>query len=148
MISTTLRIALIVVVLIYFIIIFYFLKKKAISLKYTLMWLMAGVIMAVFVAWPRLLIYCRKLVGIESNMNALFLMLIGFCVVILMALTSIVSGHTEKMRKLIQAMSLMEKRIRELEDQVAELEEKNSEITKKNSKKYVMFDLNDKKIKL
>lgn len=135
MISTTLRIALIIGVLIYFIMILYFLKKRAISLKYTLMWLFAGVIMAVFVAWPKLLWYCKHLVGIESNMNALFLMLFGFCIVILMALTSIVSGHTEKMRKLIQAMSLMEKRIRELEKQVEELQgdktsDKSSNINK------------------
>ena len=133
MISTNLRIALVLAVIFYFIFILYFLKKKAISLKYTLMWLAAGVVMALFVAWPKLLVVCKKIVGIESNMNALFLMLIGFCIVILMAITSIVSGHTEKMRKIIQAMSIMEKRIRELETKVQDLEEENSRLSDKDT---------------
>lgn len=40
------------------------------------------------------------------------------------------------------------KKLEEKQTNDKKLEEKNSEITKKNSKKYVMFDLNDKKIKL
>lgn len=133
MISTNLRIVLVFAVVLYFILILHFLKKKTISLKYTLMWLVAGVVMALLVIWPRLLIVCKKLVGIESNMNALFLMLIGFCIIILMAITSIVSGHTEKMRKIIQAMSIMEKRIRELEIKVHDLEQENEKSSENNS---------------
>ncbi len=62
----------------------------------------------------------------ESNMNVLFVSLIGFILIILMALTSIVSGQAEKTKKLIQYIAVMEKRIRELEDQVSEYEENNS----------------------
>ena len=126
MISGTLRITLIIVILCYFILILYFLKKKAISLKYTLLWIFSGICMSVFVVWPRLLFYIKRLIGMESNMNVLFVSLIGFILIILMALTSIVSGQAEKTKKLIQYIAVMEKRIRELEDQVSEYEENNS----------------------
>lgn len=42
MIPATLRVTLIVAVVCYFAIILYFLKKKALNLKYTLLWLVAG----------------------------------------------------------------------------------------------------------
>ena len=113
--SITLRIVLSVAVLIYFILILYFLKKKAISLKYTLMWLMGGVCMAALVIYPRILTILRHLVGMESNMNLLFVAIIGFILIIMMALTSIVSGQSEKIKKLTQSIALLEKRVRELE---------------------------------
>ena len=118
MIPRTLRIFLFLLILLYFFIILHFLKKKAISLKYTLMWLVGGVFMAVLAIWPRIIIWIKHLIGVESNMNVLYMALIGFMLVLLMALTSIVSGQSEKMKKLTQSIALMEKRIRELEYEV------------------------------
>ena len=56
MIPSNLRVVLIIGVITYFIIILMFLKKKALSLKYTLLWLLAGVVLGVMVFWPELLI--------------------------------------------------------------------------------------------
>lgn len=116
MIPSGLRIVLIIGVLAYFVIIFMFLKKKALELKYTLLWLAAGVVLAVMVVWPNTLVWFIHLLGIEGNMNGLFILSIVFLVMILMSITSIVSRQTEKIKKLTQTISKMEKRIRELED--------------------------------
>ena len=49
-------------------------------------------------------------------MNGLYLMCLAFIFMILMTLTSIVSRQQLKIRILIQQLSMLEKRIRELED--------------------------------
>lgn len=120
MIPATLRFTLIVAVLCYFIIILYFLKKRALNLKYTLLWLLAGVVMGVLVIFPELLVVVIHLFGIEDNMNGLFIICIAFILMILMALTSIVSRQNAKIRQLVQEIGILDKRIRELEEKPCE----------------------------
>lgn len=124
MISTTLRFTLIIGVICYFIIILYYLKQRVLNLKYTLLWLLAGVVMGLLVVFPELLVFVIHLFGIEDNMNGLFIICIAFVVMILMALTSIVSRLDRKVRKLVQEIGIMEKRIRELEKDKEESYEK------------------------
>lgn len=116
MISGTLRFTLIVGLLCYFIIILYFLKNKALSLKYTLLWILAGVIMLVMTVFPIVLFKITGLLGIQSGMNGLYIICIGFIMVILMALTSIVSKQRNKIKVLTQELAILEKRIRDLEE--------------------------------
>ena len=122
MIPSTLRFFLIVAVLCYFIIILYFLKQRALNLKYTLLWLLAGVVMGLLVIFPELLVYIIHIFGIEDNMNGLFIMCIAFILMISMALTSIASRQNMKVRALVQEIGILDKRIRELE---MSLREKN-----------------------
>ena len=115
MLPVQLRVTLVIGVIVYFIIILMFLKNKAISLKYTLLWLAAGVVLGVMVIWPRSLVIFIHALGITSNMNGLFIASIAFIIMILMSLTSIVSKQAEKIKNLTQTIAKMEKRIRELE---------------------------------
>lgn len=115
MLPINLRIILIGAVCCYFILILLFLKRKALELKYTLLWLLAGAVLGVFVLFPNLLMKLVKLLGIESLMNGLYVLCIGFIIIILMALTSIVSKQTMKIRALIQENAMLEKRLRETE---------------------------------
>lgn len=120
MIPHTLQITLSIAVICYFIIIFYYLKRKMLELKYTLVWLAAGLIMGIMIYFPELLVWFVRLLGIESNMNGLYILCIAFMMMILMTLTSIVSRQQIKIRTLIQELSMMEKRIRELENSLEE----------------------------
>lgn len=115
MIPATLRIVLIAALIVYFVMILIFLKNKTLELRYTLLWMLAGAILAVFVVWPETLSRLVRLVGIQSNMNGLFIMAFAFIVMIMMSLTSIVSKQTNKIRHLIQEIAILEKRLRELE---------------------------------
>ena len=115
MIPQNLQITLSIAVICYFIIIFYYLKRKMLELKYTLIWLVAGVIMGIMIYFPELLVWFVRLLGIESNMNGLYILCIAVIMMILMTLTSIVSRQQLKIRILIQEISMLEKRIRELE---------------------------------
>ena len=76
----------------------------------------SGVILALLVIWPEILSRFVRLVGIQSNMNGLFIMAIAFIVMIMMSLTSIVSRQTNKIRHLVQEIAILEKRLRELEN--------------------------------
>lgn len=117
MIPATLRLTLIVTVVCYFIVILYFLKQKALNLKYTLLWLVAGLVMGILVVVPELLVKIIHIFGIQDNMNGLFLFAIGFIIMILLSLTSIASRQNRKLRTLTQELAILEKRVRELEGQ-------------------------------
>lgn len=123
MIPSTLRFVLIVAVICYFIIILYFLKQRALNLKYTLLWLLAGAVMGILVIVPELLTAIIHIFGIQDNMNGLFIFCIGFIIMILLSLTSIASRQNRKIRTLTQELAIMDKRLRELESFVKEHQE-------------------------
>lgn len=116
MIPATLRVTLIVAVICYFIMILYFLKQKALNLKYTLLWIVASVVMGILVIVPELLVFIIHIFGIQDNMNGLFIFAIGFIIMILLSLTSIASRQNRKIRTLIQELSILDKKVRELEE--------------------------------
>ena len=121
MLPARLQFTLIIAIVVYFIMMCIFLKNKALSLKYTLLWIFAGIIMSLLVIVPDILVYLNHLVGIQdgvqSKMNGLFIWAIVFIVCILLSLTSIVSRQNNKIRQLMQTISRLEKRVRELEEQ-------------------------------
>jgi hypothetical protein len=120
MLPARLQFTLIIAIVVYFIMMCIFLKNKALSLKYTLLWIFAGIIMSLLVIVPDILVYLNHLVGIQdgvqSKMNGLFIWAIVFIVCILLSLTSIVSRQNNKIRQLVQTISRLEKRVRELEE--------------------------------
>ena len=113
MLPSNLRITLGIALVIYFALILIFLKRKAIELKYTLLWLLAGVCMAILVIFPPILPAFLRLLGITGNMNGLFMICIGFLMILSMALTSIVSRQSRKIRELAQSIAIMEREVRE-----------------------------------
>ena len=98
MIPDKLRLSLILAVKVYFFLIIWFLKRREISLKYTLLWLFVGLCMGILVIWLESLMVISGVIGIESSMNGLFILVIAFIIVILMSITSIVSKQNEKIR--------------------------------------------------
>lgn len=125
MIPHTLQVTLSIAVICYFIIILYYLKRKMLELKYTLIWLVAGVVMGIMIYFPELTVWFVHLIGMQDNMNGLYIMCLAFMMMILMTLTSIASRQQLKIRILIQEIGILEKRIRELE--VRTEEKKKSE---------------------
>ena len=125
-----LKVALIIAIIFFFAVVLSLLKNKRLALKYTLLWLLTGVIMLILVLFPGIMLWAAESVGIQSNMNALYIFLIAFLIIITMSLTSIVSRQSDRIRKLVQTQGLMEKRIRENEQDMKELlmnrEEKRS----------------------
>lgn len=118
MLPVILRTTLTIGIICYFVLLLIFLKKKALLLKYALIWILAGFFLTSMVFFPGLLIWIKKILGMESNMNALFVLILGFVVIILMTLTSIASRQAVRIKILVQTNAILEKRIRELENKV------------------------------
>ena len=115
-----LTVVLIIAIVIYFIIILSLLKHRMLNMKYTLLWLLTGVVMLILVINPMLMFYLIQILGITSAMNGLYIMLIGFLIMLVLSLTSIASRQAGRITKLIQNQGLLEKRIRELEEKNGE----------------------------
>ncbi len=121
MIPAKLTVALVAAIIIFFVLVLYLLKYRRLALKYTLLWLVTGTAMLILVVWPGFLLKLAALVGIQSNMNALYIFMLAFVIMILMSLTSICSGQNARIRELIQTDAIMEKRLREAEKKIEEL---------------------------
>ncbi len=116
--SSKLQIAMLIALGLYFLIIFQLLKRKSLNLKYTLLWLLSGIIMLLLAGFPEILNSLAVLVGIYDPTNALFAFMFFCVIIILMSLTAIASKLNEKNKRIIQSMALMEKRIRDLEEEI------------------------------
>lgn len=110
-------------VLLYFILVIYFLKRRLIDLKYSLVWIVAGICLAVLIIAPNVLYALMGAFGISAPVNGLFLVSIGFIIIILMSLTAIVSRQTDKIKQLVQHQALLEKKLREMEERELEKRE-------------------------
>ena len=113
--STTLRIVLLIGIVLYFAVLVGLLRVRRLQLKYILLWMLMGIFFLLMVIFPGILEGIRDLLGFQDNMNTLFVIMIGFLILLIMSVTSIVSGQSEKIKELAQENALLEKRIRELE---------------------------------
>lgn len=111
-----LQIVVLTALVVYFIFLFRLLIRRRLNLKYTLLWLAFGVVLLVFTLFPDLLSACATFVGFEVASNGLFAILHFCALVLLISMTAIVSKLNEKVKRLIQTIALLERRIRDLEE--------------------------------
>lgn len=77
------------------------------DLRYTLIWLILGVVFLAFDMIPELQILVSQALGINSSQNMLIFMSLGFLLVLLFNLTLIVSQQTKRIERLIQENALL-----------------------------------------
>ena len=77
------------------------------DLRYTLIWLILGVVFLAFDMIPQLQILISQALGINSSQNMLIFMSLGFLLVLLFNLTLIVSQQTKRIEILIQEKALL-----------------------------------------
>lgn len=116
MINKTLQVAMLLAVGVYFLFLLQLLKRKRLNLKYTLLWILSGVIMLILALFPGILNVFSELVGIYEPTNALFAIIFFCVIIILMSLTAIVSKLNNQMKRLAQAIALLDKKVREQEE--------------------------------
>ena len=117
MMTTLFRVILLACVFVYLAVILMLMRKGRMSLKYSLIWFLAGVVLLVCAIFPQMIRFFTHLLGVYSETNAVFFIGVCFLVLIVLSLTSIVSGQTERIRKLVQSQAILEKRIRDLEEE-------------------------------
>ena len=119
-IDLVLRVALLVGVVCYFAVILFLLKRKKLTVRYAIVWLLSGVVLLIFAVFPYIVLVLRDLLKVQMPANLVFMLAIAFILLMLLSLTSIASGHAETERRLVQEHALLEQRVRVLEAQLAQ----------------------------
>lgn len=114
--DSKLQVFFIIAIVAYLSLIIHLLKKKKLNLKYTLLWLIAALVLLVVTIFPRTVYFISSLIGIGTPINSAVVLAGMFVFIILIVLTSIVSDLTQTVRILTQKIALLEKEIRELSD--------------------------------
>ena len=102
-----------IIVIIYSIL--FILKKGRIDIKYAIIWLFAFGLMLLMLILPNFLKYITELLGFRLSSNLIFAFFIAVLIFINISLTIIISGLNNKVRLLIQEMSLLKKEVEDNE---------------------------------
>ena len=114
--NRALQLFLLLAITLYFFALVHFSRRKRVEPKYMLLWIISGVIMIALTLFPALLNRVSRFLGIYDPTNALFAIVLFCVIIILMALTAILSHHNADIIRLVQENALLEQRIRELEN--------------------------------
>ena len=114
----SLKIFAFIVILFYFVVVLGFLRKKKFDLKYSLLWLLAGIIMFLVVAFPNFIIWVTGKMGIKVASNGIFAICILLEIVIMISMTAALSDFANRIKILTQNIAILENRIRKLEAQI------------------------------
>ena len=115
MITLRLSIFLYIAITCFFVFIFFLIKKKLLTLKYSLIWLFGGVIVLLIILFPGTFSSLMEKLGLITPSNGLFAICIFVFMIVTLLLTSVISSMYAKIKRLIQSIGIIEKRIRELE---------------------------------
>lgn len=93
--------------------IFHMIKKRKLELKYALAWVFVLGIVLVVNLFPSILNILSYILGIATPVNTLFVLAFCFSIVLIFVLTVAVSRLAEKVKRLSQAVAILEKKIEE-----------------------------------
>lgn len=105
--SLELTISSIIFLLLIIFVILVLVKKEKISIKYSFVWLLPCILLLIFTLVPGFLNFITNVLGFQTASNMIFALLIVFLMIITIALTVIVSNQKNKIRLLIQEVSML-----------------------------------------
>ncbi len=109
--STELRLGIFAFAVILVLIVFQILKKGRVPVKYSLIWFLSAAIMMVVSLFPNFLCTISSMLGFVAMSNMIIGVMIAILLFISISLTIIVSGQKEKIKLLIQEISLIKQEI-------------------------------------
>lgn len=96
------------------------LKRGILTVKYSLLWLLCGVVLLIFAVFPYWVYVIRDLLDMEMPSNVVFLLIDCFVLLLLISLSVAVSQLSEKCKRQAQSIALLENRVRQLENAAAQ----------------------------
>ncbi len=121
-ISPILRVLMLAGALCYLGCILFLLKKRRLTVRYALLWLLSAAGFLLFAIFPYIVLVLTNLLGMTVPINTVFILVTVFVLLLLLSLSSAVSTHAQKQKRLAQENALLEARVRQLEERIAELE--------------------------
>ena len=95
----------------------YFIRKKGLDLYRSLLWLFMAVLFLVLSLFPGIVTFFSRLIGIATASNAIFLIIIFFLLVVSLSMSAALSRHHMRIKRLVQSLSLLERRVYMLEEE-------------------------------
>ena len=88
-------------------------RRGRLKEKYSLIWLFAGAVLLIFSSTRELLEYVSRLLGIYYAPSFLFLLAFLFLLLITLHFSVVVSGLSDKNKKIAQELALLRQELRE-----------------------------------
>lgn len=85
----------------------FFVAKGKIAIKYSFVWSIPCFILILFILAPGLLMFTTNVLGFQAASNMIFALLFALLIFITISLTLIVSTQNNKIRLLIQEISIL-----------------------------------------
>ncbi len=99
--------------LLFFVLCVHLLRKGIMEVKYALLWLAGSILMGLVVLFPEGLFALAKLVGIIDPTNMVFFLAFFLSLMIIFSLSIIVSKLSFQLRRLVQTVAILEKKVRD-----------------------------------
>ena len=110
-----LRLSLIIGSLLFLVILCVLLRRRRLNVQYSIIWLAAGIVMLTFAIFPVLVAKLGGIFNVEMPVNLVFTLLFVFVLLLLLSLSTIVTGFADRIKRLTQRQALLEERVRQLE---------------------------------
>jgi len=117
-----LRVVALAAILALFLVVLDLVRRRKLLERYALLWLFSALALIGLAAWGGLLSGVATAIGVVAPANALFVVAIGFILVLLLHFSIAVSRLTDQAKILAQRLALLEQRQRRLEDEGEEEE--------------------------
>lgn len=91
-------------------------RRKKLDLKYSLVWLIAGLIILILVIFPNIINFLSEFLGIYNPVNMLFFLGLCLSLTIIFVLTIQASRSGKKITKLTQENAILKKEIEDLKN--------------------------------
>lgn len=82
-------------------------RRRRLKEKYSVLWLMMGIVLVLMIAWPRFGFFLKNLIGVEVLSNMIFLAAMLFIVVLCIHFSMCISMLTEQTKTLAQEIALL-----------------------------------------
>ena len=97
------------------VIVFELVRQRRLMERYSLLWLFAAVVLLVLAIFSDLLTSLSNAVGIQTPSNALFFVMLGFVILMLLHFSASISKLSDELKVLAQQHAAAEERLRRLE---------------------------------
>ncbi len=87
--------------------VFYLVRNEVIELKYSIIWVICGLLSILISVFPQIIVFCARLLGIGLPFNFIYLFIFLFIVITLLNLTVAVSKTAVRTSKLAQEIGML-----------------------------------------
>lgn len=102
--------------------VFELIRQRKLMERYSLLWLLAALVLLVLAIFDGLLAHFSSALGIATPSNALFAAAIGFLVLLVLHFSTTISRLTDESKVLAQRIALAEERLHRLDGSPADVE--------------------------